>query len=141
MFRAYFLQMLQEYRKRNAAIISAFQRPEAIASAGSRKRFAARRELLFFQNSQAQEAEYADWSLTDGNGRLFRGGCRLPHPETIHSAETCDGRVGDFGHQFGTARGDWVFFSDEPSKAMAEEYMRRYGADWVTQYIEAGGQA
>jgi hypothetical protein len=32
-----------------------------------------------------------------------------------------------------------VFFSDEPSKAMAEECMRRYGTDWVTQYIEAGG--
>lgn len=142
MFRTYFLQMLQEYRKRNAAIISAFQRPEAIASAGLGEAIRGQAQTtFFFQNSQAQEAEYADWSLTEREWAFIKG--RLPIARTLKrsillkratgESVILDTNLAPLGPLIR------VFFSDEPSKAMAEEYMRRYGADWVTQYIEAGG--
>jgi type IV secretion system protein VirB4 len=142
MFRSYFLQMLQEYRKRNAAVISAFQRPEAIASAGLGEAIRGQAQTtFFFQNSQAQESEYADWSLTEREWAFIKG--RLPIARSLKrsillkratgESVILDTNLSPLGPLIR------VFFSDEPSKAMAEECMRRYGTDWVTQYIEAGG--
>jgi type IV secretion system protein VirB4 len=74
MFRTYYLTMLQEYRKRGAAVVSAFQRPEAIAQVGMGEAIRGQcQTVFFFPNPQAKEADYADWQLTDTEWRFIKG--------------------------------------------------------------------
>jgi type IV secretion system protein VirB4 len=73
-FRTYYLTMLQEYRKRGAAVISAFQRPEAIAQTGMSEAIRGQcQTMFFFPNPQAKPEDYADWSLTDSEWAYVKG--------------------------------------------------------------------
>ena len=139
MFRQFFLQMLQEYRKKGAAIISAFQRPEAIANAGLGEAIRGQAQTTFFlQNPQAKESEYADWSLTDREMDFIKG--RLGVSRRLRRAVLVKRATGesvildvDLSPLGPLLK---VFRSDEPSKAEAEMCMRKYGADWLRQYLE-----
>ncbi len=139
-FRAYFMQMLQEYRKRSAAVISAFQRPEAITQAGLGEAIRGQAQTtFFFMNPQAQEREYADWGLTDREWAYVKG--KLPIARGLrHSVlmkrATGESIILDTGLK---SLGPLirVFYSDEPSRALAEKLMREAGPDWLNIYLDS----
>jgi type IV secretion system protein VirB4 len=139
MFRQFFLQMLQEYRKKGAAVISAFQRPEAIAAAGLGEAIRGQAQTTFFlPNPQAKESEYADWGLTDREMDFIKG--RLSVSRRLRRAILVKRATGesvildvDLSPLGPLLK---VFRSDEPSKQEAELCMRKYGADWLRQYLE-----
>jgi type IV secretion system protein VirB4 len=139
MFRTFFLQMLQEYRKKGAAIISAFQRPEAIAQAGLGEAIRGQAQTTFFlPNPQAKEMEYADWGLTDREMDFIKG--RLSVSRRLRRAVLVKRASGesvildvDLSPLGPLLK---IFRSDEPSKAEAEMCMRKFGADWLRQYLE-----
>ena len=139
MFRQFFLQMLQEYRKKGAAVISAFQRPEAIAAAGLGEAIRGQAQTTFFlPNPQAKENEYADWGLTDREMDFIKG--RLSVSRRLRRAILVKRATGesvildvDLSPLGPLLK---VFRSDEPSKQEAELCMRKYGADWLRQYLE-----
>jgi type IV secretion system protein VirB4 len=139
LFRQFFMQMLQEYRKKGAAIISAFQRPEAIAAAGLGEAIRGQAQTTFFlPNPQAKENEYADWGLTDREMDFIKG--RLNVSRRLRRAVLVKRATGesvildvDLSPLGPLLK---IFRSDEPSKAEAEMCMRKYGADWLRQYLE-----
>ncbi len=139
LFRQFFLQMLQEYRKKGAAIISAFQRPEAIAAAGLGEAIRGQAQTTFFlPNPQAKEMEYADWGLTDREMDFIKG--RLAISRRLRRAVLVKRATGEsvILDVDLTPLGPMlkIFRSDEPSKAEAEMCMRKYGADWLRHYLE-----
>jgi len=142
MFRKFFLQMLQEYRKKGSAIISAFQRPEAISQAGLGEAIRGQAQTTFFlQNPQAQEEEYADWSLTDREWDYVKG--RLPQARRMRRSMLVKRATGesvildvDLGPLGEYLR---IFRSDETSKAVAERMMDEHSAEWLTHYLNYGG--
>lgn len=139
MFRQFFLQMLQEYRKKGAAVISAFQRPEAISAAGLGEAIRGQAQTTFFlPNPQAKESEYADWGLTDREMDFIKG--RLGVSRRLRRAILVKRATGEsvILDVDLTPLGPFlkIFRSDEPSKQEAEMCMRKYGADWLRHYLE-----
>jgi type IV secretion system protein VirB4 len=139
MFRAYYLTMLQEYRKRGAAVISAFQRPEAIAQAGMGEAIRGQcQTMFFFPNAQAREEDYADWSLTDTEWGYIKGTLplsrRLKRSVLVKRA-TGESVVLDTDL---TPLGPYlrVFNSGRESVTLATELQRNFGKDWVKHYVK-----
>lgn len=139
MFRAYYLTMLQEYRKRGAAVISAFQRPEAIAQAGMGEAIRGQcQTVFFFPNMQAREEDYADWSLTDTEWAYIKGTLpisrRLKRSVLVKRATgesvVLDTDLSPLGPHLR------IFASGRESVAFASELQRRYGHDWVKYYVK-----
>jgi len=139
-FRTYYLTMLQEYRKRGAAVISAFQRPEAIAQAGMSEAIRGQcQTMFFFPNPQAKAEDYADWSLTDSEWAYIKGSLplsrRLPRSVLVKRAGgesvVLDTDLSPLGP---TLR---VFASGRDSVSLAGELQRRFGPDWVEHYLAA----
>lgn len=141
-FRNYFLQMLQEYRKRSAAVISAFQRPEAIMQAGLGEAIRGQAQTtFFFQNPQAREKEYQDWGLTDREWAYIKGKLNLTRAlrrSVLMKRATGESVIIDTDL---SALGPLikVFFSDESSRALAEKLMREVGPDWLAIYLDENG--
>jgi type IV secretion system protein VirB4 len=140
MFRTYYLTMLQEYRKRGAAVISAFQRPEAIAQAGMGEAIRGQcQTVFFFPNPQAREDDYADWSLTDTEWAYIKGvlpaSRRLRRSVLVKRASgesvVLDTDLSPLGPHLR------LFSSGRDSVALATECQRKFGADWVGHYVSA----
>lgn len=139
-FRSYFMQMLQEYRKRSAAVISAFQRPEAIMQAGLGEAIRGQAQTsFFFQNPQAQEREYADWGLTEREWDYIKG--KLPLARQLKRSVLMKRATGEsiIIDTDLTALGPLIkiFYSDEPSRGLAERLMHEHGPDWLAMYLDA----
>jgi len=139
-FRNYFMQMLQEYRKRSAAVISAFQRPEAIMQAGLGEAIRGQAQTtFFFPNPQAREREYQDWGLTDREWAYVKGKLSLNRSlrrsvlmkRASGESVIIDTDLSALGNLIR------VFFSDESSRALAEGLMRDLGRDWLQIYLDA----
>jgi type IV secretory pathway VirB4 component len=139
-FRSYFMQMLQEYRKRRAAVISAFQRPEAIMQAGLGEAIRGQAQTtFFFQNPQAQEREYADWGLTEREWDYIKG--KLSIAKNLKRSVLMKRATGesiiidtDLGALGPLIR---IFYSDEPSRGLAEKLIQQHGPDWLAIYLDA----
>ncbi len=139
-FRNYFMQMLQEYRKRSAAVISAFQRPEAIMQAGLGEAIRGQAQTtFFFPNPQAMEREYKDWGLTDREWAYIKG--KLPLSRGLRRSVLLKRATGesvildtDLSALGSLIR---VFYSDEPSRALAQRLMEETGPDWLSIYLDA----
>ncbi|MDR3438175.1 hypothetical protein [Telmatospirillum sp.] len=138
MFRTYYLTMLQEYRKRGAAVISAFQRPEAIAQAGMGEAIRGQcQTVFFFPNVQAREQDYADWSLTDTEWGFIKGTLpisrRLKRSVLIKRASgesvVLDTDLSPLGPYLR------IFSSGRESVSFATELQRKFGEDWVKHYV------
>ncbi|HIJ63192.1 MAG TPA: hypothetical protein HPQ04_10920, partial [Rhodospirillaceae bacterium] len=141
MFRNYFLTMLQEYRKRGVAVVSAFQRPEAIAEAGMGEAIRGQCQTVFlFPNPQARPEDYADWSLTDSEWSYVKGslpsGRRLKRSVLVKRStgesvvlDTDLGPLGAFNR---------IFASGRESVALATDLQTRHGADWVGHFVKGG---
>ncbi len=140
MFRTYYLTMLQEYRKRGAAVISAFQRPEAIAQAGMGEAIRGQcQTVFFFPNMQAREEDYADWSLTDSEWSYIKGA--LPLSRRLKRSVLVKRATGEsvvLDTDF-TPLGPHlkIFSSGRESVAFATELQRKFGSDWVGHYVKA----
>ena len=138
MFRAYYLTMLQEYRKRGAAVISAFQRPEAIAQQGMGEAIRGQcQTMFFFPNPQAREEDYADWSLTDTEWSYIKGNLpvsrRLRRSVLIKRATgesvVLDTDLSPLGPYLR------LFSSGRESVSLAMEMQKKLGQDWVKSYV------
>jgi type IV secretion system protein VirB4 len=139
MFRTYYLTMLQEYRKRGAAVISAFQRPEAIAQAGMGEAIRGQcQTVFFFPNPQAREEDYADWSLTDTEWSFIKG--TLPISRRMKRAVLVKRATGESVvlDTDLTPLGPYlrIFSSGRESVSFATELQRKYEQDWVTHYVK-----
>jgi type IV secretion/conjugal transfer VirB4 family ATPase len=139
-FRSYFMQMLQEYRKRRAAVISAFQRPEAIMQAGLGEAIRGQAQTtFFFQNPQAQEREYADWGLTEREWDYIKG--RLANAKSLKRSVLMKRATGEsiIIDTDLSALGPLIriFYSDEPSRGLAEKLISQHGPDWLAIYLDA----
>lgn len=140
MFRKFFLQMLQEYRKKGAAVISAFQRPEAIAQAGLGEAIRGQAQTnYFFPNPQAQEEEYEAWGLTERQWDYITG--RLPAMRNIDRSIMIKRANGetvvlntDLSHLGPYLK---VFRSDEAAKEAANQAMEEHGDDWLNAYLKS----
>jgi type IV secretion system protein VirB4 len=139
-FRTYYLTMLQEYRKRGAAVISAFQRPEAIAQTGMSEAIRGQcQTMFFFPNPQAKPEDYADWSLTDSEWAYVKGDLpisrRLKRSVLVKRASgesvVLDTDLSPLGPYIR------IFASGRESVAFASELQRRFGDDWVDHYVAA----
>ena len=141
MFRSYFLTMLQEYRKRGVAVISAFQRPEAIAEAGMGEAIRGQcQTVFFFPNPQARPEDYGDWSLTDSEWSYLK--CAWPSNRRLKRSVLVKRASGesvvldtDLGPLGPLTR---IFASGRESVALATELQAKQGADWVAHYIKGG---
>jgi len=139
-FRTYYLTMLQEYRKRGAAVISAFQRPEAIAQAGMSEAIRGQcQTMFFFPNPQAKAEDYADWSLTDSEWAYIKGS--LPISRRLIRSVLVKRAGGesvvldtDLSPLGGLLR---VFASGRDSVASATELQTRFGQNWLEHYLAA----
>lgn len=143
-FRNFYLQMLQEYRKKGAAVISAFQRPEAIAQAGLGEAIRGQAQTTFFlPNVQAKEKEYEDWDLTDREMAFIKG--RLNISKKLKRAVLIKRATGEsvILDVDLTPLGPYlkVFRSDEPSKAEAQAMMDKFDTDWLAHYLGFKGEA
>lgn len=139
LFRTYYLTMLQEYRKRGAAVISAFQRPEAIAQAGMGEAIRGQcQTVFFFPNLQAREEDYADWSLTDAEWGFIKG--TLPLSRRMKRAVLVKRATGESVvlDTDLTPLGPYlrIFSSGRDSVAFAIELQRKHGAEWVGHYVK-----
>ena len=139
-FKTYYLTMLQEYRKRGAAVISAFQRPEAIAQAGMSEAIRGQcQTMFFFANPQARPEDYADWSLTDSEWAYIKGTLpiarRLKRSVLVKRANgesvVLDTDLSALGPLLR------IYASGREQVAWAGELQRRFGADWVGHYVAA----
>jgi type IV secretion/conjugal transfer VirB4 family ATPase len=138
-FRNYFMQMLQEYRKRRAAVISAFQRPEAIMKAGLGEAIRGQAQTIFFyKNPQATEIEYKDWGLTDREWAYIKGKLpiakRLKHSVLLKRATgesiILDTDLTNLGRMIK------VYYADETSRGLAESLKRETGPEWLNIYLD-----
>lgn len=139
-FRTYYLTMLQEYRKRGAAVISAFQRPEAIAQTGMSEAIRGQcQTMFFFPNPQAKPEDYADWSLTDSEWAYVKGDLPLSRrlkrsvlvKRSTGESVVLDTDLSPLGPYLR------IFASGRESVAFATELQRRFGNDWVDHYVSA----
>ena len=139
-FRTYYLTMLQEYRKRGAAVISAFQRPEAIAQTGMSEAIRGQcQTMFFFPNPQAKPEDYADWSLTDSEWAYVKGDLpisrRLKRSVLVKRATgesvVLDTDLSPLGPYIK------IFSSGRESVAFAADLQRRLGDEWVDHYVSA----
>lgn len=137
LFRTFYLQMLQEFRKRRAAVISAFQRPEAISKAGLGEVLRGQAQTTFFMpNPQAQEEEYGDWDLTDTELAYIKGrgvGQRFQRSVLIKRAGgesvVLDTDLGPLGPLLR------IFRSDDNSRKLAEQMMEEHSEEWLHYYV------
>lgn len=137
-FRGYYLTMLQEYRKRGAAVISAFQRPEAIHQAGMSEAIRGQcQTMFFFPNPQAKPEDYADWSLTESEWSYIKGA--LPISRRLRRSVLVKRAGGesvvldtDLSPLGANLR---IFASGRESVATASELQRRFGSDWLGHYL------
>lgn len=137
LFRKFYLQMLQEFRKRRASVISAFQRPEAISNAGLGQVLRGQAQTTFFMpNPQAQEEEYADWDLTDTEMIYIKGrglGQRLHRSVLVKRGHgesvILDTDLSILGPLLR------IFRSDDQSKKIANNMMEEYKEDWLHYYV------
>jgi type IV secretion system protein VirB4 len=138
MFRTYYLTMLQEYRKRGAAVVSAFQRPEAIAQAGMGEAIRGQcQTVFFFPNMQAREEDYRDWSLTDTEWAYIKGNLpicrRLKRSVLVKRANgesvVLDTDLSPLGPHLK------IFASGRESVASAMDLQSKHGQDWVKHYV------
>jgi type IV secretion system protein VirB4 len=139
-FRTYYLTMLQEYRKRGAAVISAFQRPEAIAQTGMSEAIRGQcQTMFFFPNPQAKPEDYADWSLTDSEWAYVKGDLPISRrlkrsvlvKRSTGESVVLDTDLSPLGPYLR------IFASGRESVAFASELQRRFGDDWVDHYVTA----
>jgi type IV secretion system protein VirB4 len=137
-FRTYYLTMLQEYRKRGAAVISAFQRPEAIAQAGMSEAIRGQcQTMFFFPNPQAKAEDYADWSLTESEWAYIKGDLpvarRLARSVLVKRAGgesvVLDTDLTPLGPSLR------IFASGRESVALASDLQRRFGEEWLGHYL------
>jgi len=137
-FRTYYLTMLQEYRKRGAAVISAFQRPEAIAQAGMSEAIRGQcQTMFFFPNPQAREEDYADWSLTDSEWAYIKGSLpvsrRLKRSVLVKRAGgesvVLDTDLSPLGPLMR------IFASGREAVTTSMNLQHRFGAGWVEHYL------
>jgi type IV secretion system protein VirB4 len=137
-FRTYYLTMLQEYRKRGAAVISAFQRPEAIAQAGMSEAIRGQcQTMFFFANPQARPEDYADWSLTDSEWAYIKG--TLPISRRLRRSvlvKRANGESVVLDTDL-TPLGPYlrIFASGRDSVSTALDLQRRFGPDWLGHYV------
>jgi len=138
LFRTYYLTMLQEYRKRGVAVVSAFQRPEAISQAGMGEAIRGQCQTLFlFPNPQARVEDYADWSLTDTEWGFIKGTLpvsrRLARSVLVKRATgesvVLDTDLSPLGPYLR------LFSSGRDSVAAAQEAQRKFGDNWVGHYV------
>lgn len=137
-FRTYYLTMLQEYRKRGAAVISAFQRPEAIAQTGMSEAIRGQcQTMFFFPNPQAKPEDYADWSLTDSEWAYVKG--ELPISRRLKRSVLVKRSTGESVvlDTDLTPLGPYIriFASGRESVAYATDLQRRFGSEWVDHYV------
>ncbi|HIJ38908.1 MAG TPA: hypothetical protein HPP80_08440 [Rhodospirillaceae bacterium] len=141
MFRAYFLTMLQEYRKRGVAVVSAFQRPEAIAQSGMGEAIRGQcQTVFFFANPQARPEDYGDWSLTESEWSYIKGtlsASRRLRRSVLLKRATGESVVLDTDL---TPLGSLIriFASGRESVTLASTLQKRHGADWVGPYLRGG---
>jgi len=137
-FRTYYLTMLQEYRKRGAAVISAFQRPEAIAQTGMSEAIRGQcQTMFFFPNPQAKPEDYADWSLTDSEWAYVKGDLPISRrlkrsvlvKRSTGESVVLDTDLSPLGPYIR------IFASGRESVAFASDLQRRFGDDWVSHYV------
>jgi type IV secretory pathway VirB4 component len=139
-FRNYFLQMLQEYRKRRSSVISAFQRPEAITQAGLGEAIRGQAQTtFFFPNPQGQAREYQDWGLTEREWLYISG--KLPAAKKLKRSVLMKRASGESiildTDLSALGRLMRVYYSDEPSRALAERLMENYQSDWLNIYLDS----
>ena len=137
-FRDWFLKMLQEYRKRGAGVLSAFQRPEALQSTGVSELIRGQAQTIFFlRNPQAQEKDYSDFSLTEIEWNFIKGKAayHLQRAVLIKRA-TGESVIVDTDLSV-LGRDVRVFSSGRDSVRLAETLQRQYGGNWVQEYIDA----
>ena len=137
-FRDWFLKMLQEYRKRGAGVLSAFQRPEALKATGVSELIRGQAQTMFFlRNPQAQEKDYDDFSLTENEWNFIKGksAVNLQRAVLIKRATgesvILDADLGVLGPHLK------IFNSGRESVRLAEKLKKQFGDAWVTEYLDS----
>lgn len=139
-FRFMYRTMLQEFRKLGGVIISVFQRPEALKSAGIsevvRQQSSA---FYFFQNPAAQASDYEEFGLNDrelgfilGQTKTARRSNRsilVKRPSTGESV-VLDIDLGILGPYLR------IFSSSAKDVKLASDLQREFGEDWCQIYID-----
>ena len=138
LFRTYYLTMLQEYRKRGAGVISAFQRPEAIAQTGMGEAIRGQCQTMFlFPNPQARQEDYRDWSLTETEWSYIKG--QLPAAKRLKRSVLVKRATGESvvldTDLSGLGPLIKIFNSGRDNVFQATEFQKKYGEDWVSHYV------
>ncbi len=137
-FRDWFLKMLQEYRKRGAGVLSAFQRPEALKATGVSELIRGQAQTMFFlRNPQAQEKDYDDFSLTDTEWNFIKGKTAI-HLQRAVLVKRATGESVILDTDLGVLGPHLrIFNSGRDSVKMAETLRKQFGDGWVKEYLDA----
>lgn len=132
--------MLQEFRKLGGVIISVFQRPEALQSAGISELVRQQSSAFYlFQNPGAQAEDYKELNLNErelgfilGQTKTARRSSRsilVKRPSTGESV-VLDIDLGVLGPYLR------IFSSSAKDVQLASDLQRDFGEDWVKRYID-----
>lgn len=139
MFAHYFMVMLQEYRKLGAAVISAFQRPEAIRASGMSELLRGQAQTIYFlPNPAANEEDYKEWQLTDREWAFITG--KLTIARRLKRAILLKRITGEsvvLDTDFSVlGRYLKIFSSGRASIQLAERIQQECPSDWVEHYLD-----
>lgn len=146
-FRRIYLQMLQEFRKLGAVVISVFQRVEALEANRITQALTANSGALYlFQNPSGQEKDYAHLNLTeremnfvlsrsgDIRSSMTKGGgsnrkILIKRPQTRESVILDIDLEKPLGPLLN------IFSSSANKASKASDLQSQFGPDWVRHYI------
>lgn len=138
MFRDYFIQGLQEGRKKRQAYLCAFQQPNIVDKLGVGEVIRGQcQTVIFFRNPQAQVEDYANWNLTQTEldfifGKSYRDfpyAILLSRPVTGESV-ILDVNLGGLGKYLR------IYNSGRKNVLLVEQLIKEYGEDgFVTKYL------
>ena len=138
MFRDYFIQGLQEGRKKRQAYLCAFQQPNIVDRLGVGEVIRGQcQTVIFFRNPQAQVEDYANWNLTRPEldfifGKSYRDfpyAILLSRPVTGESV-ILDVNLGGLGKYLR------IYNSGRKNVLLVQQLIKEYGEDgFVTKYL------
>ena len=138
MFKDYFVQGLQEGRKKRQAYLCAFQQPNIIDKLGVGEAIRGQcQTVLFFRNQQAMPEDYATWNLTQTEldfilGKTYRDfeyAILLSRPPTGESV-ILDVNLGALGPYLK------LYNSGRNNVLLVESLIKEYGEEnFVTKYL------
>jgi type IV secretion system protein VirB4 len=138
-FRAMYLIMLREFRKKHGVVISVFQSPDAIKQSGIAEQIRqAMSAYYLFPAKSATAADYEDLQLTDREMAFVLGHWAPPGGSdrmilikrpSIGESVVVDVNLAPLGKHFK------VFSSDGHNVKLASEMQAKFGDDWLIHYL------